>query len=133
MKKTLRGIQLIVAWISFGYLINDAAAAITGQWDFKKGDLSATIGQDMGYLDAETQGATQFGSTTSFGIPNVGGQAIQVLKFPQASTELGGLYAPIGAAANGGGELGQPVHGDHGLVVSHQLLRQGPSALCDRQ
>ena len=49
-------------------------AAITGQWDFDNGDLSATIGQDMTYLDGsngETASGTEFGTTGSFGIPGI--------------------------------------------------------------
>jgi hypothetical protein len=77
--------------------------AITGQWNFKSANLSATIGQDMQYLDADTQAGTQFGTTTSFGLPNLGGQATNVMKFPQASSEFGGFSVPVGAAPNGGG------------------------------
>src|SRR5437764_526782 len=43
-------------------------AAITGQWDFKAGNLNATIGADMGYLDAPTQSGTLFGTTAALGI-----------------------------------------------------------------
>ena len=78
-------------------------AAITGQWDFKGGNLAATIGQDMSYLDADTQARTLFGTTTSFSIPDIGGQPTNVMKFPQAASEFGGYYASAGAAANGGG------------------------------
>ncbi|MGH7968023.1 MAG: hypothetical protein ACREIC_04780, partial [Limisphaerales bacterium] len=50
-------------------------AAITGQWDFKSGDLAATIGQDLQYLDPDTQSGTRFGTTASFGISDIGGQS----------------------------------------------------------
>ena len=57
----------------------------------------------MQYLDSDTQTRTQFGTTTSFGILPIGGQATNVMKFPQATTEFGGFTAPIGAAPNNGG------------------------------
>src|SRR5207237_1255888 len=78
-------------------------AAITGQWDFKAGNLNATIGADMGYLDAPTQTGTVFGSTTGLGVPNINGQATNVMRFPKLNDEFGGYNAPHGAAGNGGG------------------------------
>ncbi|PYK99326.1 MAG: hypothetical protein DME19_09025, partial [Verrucomicrobia bacterium] len=80
----------------------------TGQWDFDNGNLNATVGQPLTYIDgpggATAQG-TQFGTTTSLGIPNIGGAAAQVMKFP-ANTNLSmGYNMPTPAAANGGGGL----------------------------
>src|SRR5438552_136652 len=80
-------------------------AAITGQWDFKAGNLAATVGQDMQYLDSETQSGTQFGTTTALGVSNIAGQATNIMKFPKVSTELGGYGAQAGAGANGGGSF----------------------------
>jgi len=78
-------------------------AAITGQWDFKNGDLSATLGQPINFLDADTQAGTAFGTTASFGIPNIGSQAVKVMKFPATTSTAGGFDVPTGAAPNGGG------------------------------
>ncbi|MEW6158528.1 MAG: hypothetical protein AB1813_13930 [Verrucomicrobiota bacterium] len=78
-------------------------AAITGQWDFNNGNLAATIGQDITYLDAETSANTRFGTTTALGIPDIDGQVASVMKFPKTAAELGGYYVPHGANANGGG------------------------------
>src|SRR2546430_9466977 len=78
-------------------------AAVTGQWDFKAGNLNATVGQAMQYLDSDTQSGTQFGTTAALGIPNIAGQSTNVMKFPRATTELGGYNAPAGAPAQGGG------------------------------
>ncbi len=80
-------------------------AAVTGQWDFKTGNLSATVGQDMQYLDNETQTGTQFGTTTALGVSNIAGQSTNVMKFPKVSTEFGGYGAQSGAGANGGGSF----------------------------
>src|SRR5688500_2646831 len=80
-----------------------AGAAITGQWDFNT-DLSATIGQPISYLDAETEAADAFGTTTSFGIADIASQPAAVLKFPQ-TLPFAGYAVPVGAAGNGGGSL----------------------------
>src|SRR5271165_6444206 len=81
-----------------------ADAAITGQWDFK-GSLTATIGQDMTYLDTTTQTGSHFGSTTSFGVASIGGQVTNVMQFPQASSVFSGYGVPVGASPNGGGNF----------------------------
>src|SRR5687768_9175326 len=81
-------------------------AAITGQWDFENGNLAATVGQDMSYLDGsggDTETRTQFGTTTTFGIPGIGGEVARVMKFPKTIPESGGFFVPHGAAPNGGG------------------------------
>ena len=67
---------------------SSSKAAITGQWDFKSGNLKATIGQDLQYLDSDTQSGTHFGSTTSLGIPNIAGVATNVMGFPKAVTDF---------------------------------------------
>src|SRR5882757_9238515 len=77
--------------------------AITGQWDFKAGNLNATIGADLGYLDTPTQTGTIFGTTTALGISNIGGQPTNVMEFPTLLDEFGGYSAPHGAVGNGGG------------------------------
>ena len=80
-------------------------AAITGQWDFKSGDYSPTIGQAIFPLDPETDSGTRFGMTASFGVAPIGGQSVAVMAFPQLSDEFGGYGVLVGAAANGGGSL----------------------------
>jgi hypothetical protein len=80
-----------------------ARATITGQWDFKTGNYSATIGQPMFPLDTPTANGTQFGSTTTFGISSIGGVPTNVMQFPKAPDGFGGYSVPVGASANGGG------------------------------
>src|SRR5687768_11804753 len=84
-------------------------AAITGHWDFNAptDGLNATIGVDLEYYDGSngaTQRGTEFGSTTSFGIPNIGGGAAQVMLFPKMSPTKGYIMRH-GIPANGGGVL----------------------------
>jgi len=76
-----------------------AAAGVTGHWNFD-GSYSATVGTAI-----EPQGIaisqSAFGTTTSFGIPNIGGQVAQVLKFPAMPAGADGFKVFPGAAANG--------------------------------
>jgi hypothetical protein len=89
---------------------------ITGQWDFNHGDLRATVGRDLEYYDVSVQTNTSFGTTTSFGVPNIAGQLAAVMKFTPPSGNAGGSgganpsieawggYRMFhGAPANGGG------------------------------
>src|SRR5436190_22570924 len=85
-----------------GAAVSPAKAATTGQWDFDTGDLSATIGLDLGFRDSDTQAATQFGTTTTFGIANISGEVAKVMKFPKSITINGGYAFYPGATANGG-------------------------------
>lgn len=82
---------------------------VTGQWDFNDGNLSATVGAAGQYWVAPTtptrdvQTETTFGTTTSFGIPDIGGVAAKVMKFPQTDKYMAyAMYPEIDA--NGGGE-----------------------------
>ena len=82
-------------------LTANASAAITGQWDFESGDLSATIGSALTYRGTTASG-TQFGTTAAFGITNINNQPARIMKFP-ATTPTQGYTMTHGAAANGGG------------------------------
>ncbi|MHB8522355.1 MAG: hypothetical protein ACYDH9_16565 [Limisphaerales bacterium] len=104
MKTTLQQFAVPAAAILLA-LAGTASAAITGQWDFKNGDLTATIGQPLNYLDTDTQTGTQFGTTTGFAIPGIAGQTVTVMKFPATTSTSGGYDVPTGAVANGGGSL----------------------------
>jgi len=79
--------------------------AITGQWDFQSGDLSATTGIALDYFDGPggvTSQQTVFGTTTNLGLPDIGGQPAHVMGFPAASQTMGYVMRP-GMAPNGGG------------------------------
>ena len=82
-------------------LATNGSASITGQWDFESSDLTATVGSALTYRGT-TASATQFGTTTTFGIAGINGQPAKVMKFP-ATTASQGYVMPHGAAANGGG------------------------------
>lgn len=82
-----------------------AFGALTGQWDFENGNLNGTVGAALDYGDGiggETQAATRFGTTTTFGIPNIGGQEAKVMQFG-TNTIPAGYFLPAPASGNGGG------------------------------
>ena len=104
--KGIRGVDLELA----AFNVSGAQdTRVTGQWDFDQGDLRATVGQDLQYGDATMAGQTSFGTTTSFGIPDIGGQPAKVLKYTRNESPpqnyVGGYAMQHGIAANGDGTL----------------------------
>jgi hypothetical protein len=83
---------------------------VTGQWDFDRGDLSATIGTALQYFDPTYDGPTgsaatktEFGTTTDFAISDINGQVAQVMKVPGELTRQLGYVMTHGISPNGGG------------------------------
>ena len=94
------------------YFTTARSIQVTGQWDFDQGDLSATIGQEMQYGDGPTgrvKAQTSFGTTASFGIPDIGGRPAKVMKYTRdefadvADHNPRGYLCAHGMAPNGGG------------------------------
>ncbi len=89
-------------WLGWCLLASCALSAaapivVTGQWDFKYGDLRATVVADLQYV-----GDTS--NLTSFTTAQINGQPAQVMSF--GSNSLGqGFYMRHGAAPNGGGQF----------------------------
>lgn len=77
--------------------------SVTGQWDFNQGNLNATIGEPLQYFDATVQQDTQFGTTTSFGISDIGGQPVNVMYFAPSVASWGGYVMTHNIGGNGGG------------------------------
>lgn len=96
-----RRLAWVLAFVLAGVSGLRLSAAVTGQWDFDTADLSATVGSALQFRGT-TASQTQFGSTTSFGIASIGGEAAQVMRFPACSPAEGFLM-PHGAAPNGSG------------------------------
>jgi hypothetical protein len=85
--------------------VSTASAQVVEQWDFDNGNLAATAGgQDLQYSDDAAQAATSFGTTTSFGIPDISGSAAKVAKF-QGFTLPSAVGLPVPASGNGSGSL----------------------------
>lgn len=90
-------------------------ARVTGQWDFENGDLVPTFGLPMEYgggIDGNVRSLTEFGSTTDFGVPDIGGASVQVLKYNREEPPEGGALPagfqpgyllPHSIGPNGGG------------------------------
>jgi hypothetical protein len=91
MTKQLTRLPLTLG-LALGFTAN---AAVTGQWDFNSGDLSATIGSALAY-----RGDTA--ATTVFTTASIGGQTANVMMFPKATPSQGYLMTH-GMAPNGGG------------------------------
>jgi autotransporter-associated beta strand protein/YVTN family beta-propeller protein len=85
------------ASLSAGATLTIYEIAVTGQWDFSRGDLRATVGADLEYVGDTTNIAT-------FPSMNINGQTTRVLSF--GSSGIGqGFYMRHGASANGGGHF----------------------------
>ena len=87
------------AW-DFKNALGDKPPKVTGQWDFSDG-LKATVGQDLQFNDAVSESDTEFGTTTSFDIPDIGGEPADVMFVPEDSQV--GYLMNHGIAPNGGG------------------------------
>ena len=99
---------------SFGVNVaGGSTTQVTGQWDFENGDLRATVGTALKYFDTTYDGPsgtnanrTKFGTTTSFGIPDINGQVANVVYVPGdtgAGSRRLGYTMTHGIAPNGGG------------------------------
>jgi hypothetical protein len=87
-----------------------SASAVTGQWDFDYGNLSATVGKDLQYFDGTsgtTASLTQYGSCSSFGVPLINGVDAKIMKVPGGAGVNGnnnfGYIMDHGISPNGGG------------------------------
>jgi hypothetical protein len=100
------GVARTNSW-SFG--INAAGAAstlVTGQWDFDQGNLSATVGTALAYLDGTgglTATGTQFGTCSSLSVPLIGTNDARIMRVPGDVNRSIGYVMAHGIAPNGGG------------------------------
>ena len=75
---------MIILPLAYFETAHAAVPKITAQWDFDQGDLRASLGKDLEYGDGPTgrvKAHTCFGTTTSFGIPDIGGKPAKVMKY----------------------------------------------------
>ncbi|MBE0545808.1 MAG: immunoglobulin domain-containing protein [Verrucomicrobia bacterium] len=104
MKKILNPRLLGAITVASLLAVANVPAQPFGQWDFNTGNLNPTAGVTAGalqYADGDTTTGTAFGTTTSFGIPDINGAAAQVMRFPVATNTMG-YFMPT-PPANGGG------------------------------
>jgi len=85
-------------------------STVTGQWDFEFADLGATVGTPLAYFDSTFDGPlgladdkTTFGTTTDFGIADIGGTPAKVIKVPGTLDRRIGYVMTHRIAPNGGG------------------------------
>src|SRR6185436_1071620 len=78
--------------------------------DFNRTNLAATIGKPLQYLNPTFDGTngtsankTEFGTTTSFGIPDINGQVADVIRVPGDLDRRLGYIMDHGIKPNGGG------------------------------
>lgn len=106
MRTPVQRIQLAPTLFAALLCMATAASAEIGQWDFNSGTLAASAGSNLGelqYFDGpggDTELNTFFGTTASFGIPNINGVSAQVMWFPACSPSTGYLM-PTPTAPNG--------------------------------
>ncbi len=94
-----RSFRLLDALALFLLVLSAGAATpvVTGQWDFRFGDLRATIGADLQFIGDTT-------NITTFGTMNINGQPATVMSFG-ANSATEGFYLRHGAKPNGGGHF----------------------------
>jgi hypothetical protein len=101
---------LIPGVFTASVLFASTVLADVGQWDFNSGNLSQSAGATLGdltYADGPggtTSTRTSFGTTTTFGIPNINGSPATVMKFPGATNGMG-YSMPTPNNGNGGGSI----------------------------
>ena len=81
-------------------------STVTGQWDFEFGDLGASIGAPLAYLDGDaglTKEGTKFGLASELGVDPIGGKDVRVMRVPgDLSNKIGYIMAHR-ISPNGGG------------------------------
>ena len=83
-----------------------SSTQVTGQWDFNSGDLSATVGKPLAYLDGPnglTKQGTVFGTCSALGVDLIGGKDAKIIKVPGDLKREIGLIMDHGIKPNGGG------------------------------
>ena len=98
--KTFVGAVLFALLSHSSLLAQDAHVSL---WNFDSGDLSATAGSDMEYME-DTGDLVAFGTTEALGLPAVGGEVANVIQIPKLATGQG-LLAPLPEDSNGEGDL----------------------------
>jgi hypothetical protein len=104
--KDSAGVSHTNSW-SFAILVSGGATTtVTGQWDFEKGDLSATVGNALAFFGGDTgitKQKTLFGTTTELGISDINGKVAKVMEVPGDASPNVGYIMAHGISPNGGG------------------------------
>lgn len=100
---------------------------VTGQWDFDRGNLGATIGKPLRYLDGAdgvTQLGTAFGTATELGVTNMVGGEARIMRVPGDVVREIGYIMEHSIAPNGGGTRVN----QYTLIMDVLVADSGPGA-----
>jgi len=107
------------------------ASTVTGQWEFEFGDLGATVGANLRYLDStfdgptgSTDDKTAFGTSADFALPQIGGQDVKVLRVPGTLSRQIGYVMEHRISPNGGGTRVN----QYTLIMDVLVAPSGPGA-----
>jgi len=81
-------ISLVLAAIMAPVCLGFEPSDITGLWNFRRGDLSATIGEDMEFGQIWTQQNTTFLTTDGVTVPHINGIPAKVMHVPRRQEGL---------------------------------------------
>ena len=106
-------------------------STVSGQWDFEFGDLGASVGANLAYLDPNFDGPsgtnanlTSFGTCSGFGVGLINGVDAKIMQVPGDLTRQIGYVMTHGIAPNGGGtKVNQ-----YTLVMDVMVNNAGPGA-----
>ena len=114
-----------------GIPVSLPTSTVTGQWDFGFGDLSASIGASLAYLDpafdgpsGAAQDKTAFGTVSSFGLPALPKGDPTVMRVPGTLDRKLGYVMAHRIAPNGGGSRVN----QYTLVLDMFIATSGPGA-----
>ena len=100
---------------------------VSGQWDFDRKDLSATIGSPLQYLDGPeglTKNGTSFGTPGELGVPELGDTPAGVMAVPGDVVRDIGYVMTHRIPPNGGGTLVN----QYTLIMDVMISASGPGA-----
>jgi hypothetical protein len=121
------GTTITQQWQFTSTVTGGLSTPVTGHWDFDGGDLRASLGSDLKYLDGAaglTAGGTTFGTTVDFGIPDIDGQPALVMRVPGELDRNIGFVMNHGISPNGGGTLVN----QYTLIMDVYVETTGPGA-----
>ena len=121
------GTTITQQWQFTSTVTGGLSTPVTGHWDFDGGDLRASLGSDLKYLDGAaglTAGGTTFGTTVDFGIPDIDGQPALVMRVPGELDRNIGYVMNHGISPNGGGTLVN----QYTLIMDVYVETTGPGA-----
>jgi len=100
---------------------------VTGQWDFNRGNLAATVGKPLQYFDGPaglTFSGTQFGTCSALGVPLINGVDAPIMRVPgDLNRNIGYIMEHLIAPNGGGNRVNQFT-----LIMDIMVDTAGPGA-----